>query len=439
MNPALRPLYAGVVALARIAAAVAPESEKKVWRSLRARRDLLQRWEAQAAAARDVSRPLVWLHAPSVGEGLQARPIAHALREAYPAAQLAYSFFSPSAESFSASIGAELTGYLPFDSVADADAMLDALRPSVLVFVKLDVWPVLVDRAQRRGIPVLMLSATLAEGSGRRGVLSQALLRDAYAAMTAVGAIDDTHGARLVQLGVPRDRISTTGDTRFDQVWQRAQQVNRESALLRATASVRPTVVAGSTWPADEAVLLPAWEQLRVKVPDARLIVAPHEPTPSHVEPLRECARRMRCRVATLAEMERDPSVREADVVVVDRVGVLGDLYAHANVAYVGGGFHKAGLHSAIEPAAFGAPVVFGPGHDMSREAGLLLAAGGATAVHDVETLRHALVRLLRDETARGDAGAAAREIVARERGATARSVALITSRLDRLSSGPPV
>jgi 3-deoxy-D-manno-octulosonic-acid transferase len=112
---------------------------------------------------------------------------------------------------------------------------------------------------------------------------------------------------------------------------------------------------------------------------------------------------------------------------VVDRVGVLGDLYARADVAFVGGGFHTAGLHSAIEPAAFGAPVVFGPGHHMSREAGLLLAAGGGTAVRDVETLRHALVRLLRDQTARGEAGGAAREIVARERGATARSVALIT------------
>lgn len=379
------------------------------------------------------------MHAPSVGEGLQARPVAHALRTAYPSAQLAYTFFSPSAESFAASIGADVSGYLPFDSAADADLMLDVLQPSALVFVKLDVWPILVERATARGVPVLLLSATLAESSGRRGALSQALLRDAYASLTAVGAIDDAHGARLVQLGVRAECLTSTGDTRFDQVWQRAQGVDRSLAHMTATANERPTVVAGSTWPADEAVLLPAWEQVRAKVPDARLLIAPHEPTASHVQPLVDWARAHHCRVATLGDMERDRSHQEADVIIVDRVGVLGDLYAHADVAYVGGGFHTAGLHSAIEPAAFGAPVVFGPGHHMSREAGLLLSAGGGTAVHDVETLRHALVRLLRDETARGEAGAAAREIVARERGATARSVALITSVLNSASSAPAV
>ncbi|WP_353268863.1 glycosyltransferase N-terminal domain-containing protein, partial [Gemmatimonas sp.] len=178
MNIALRPLYAGMVALAQAAAAYAPNSEHKVWRSLRARRGIRAYWRAQARL-RDPQRPLVWMHAPSVGEGLQARPVAHALRTAYPSAQLAYTFFSPSAESFAASIGADFSGYLPFDSAADADMMLDALQPSALVFVKLDVWPVLVERATARGVPVLLLSATLAESSGRRGALSQALLRDA--------------------------------------------------------------------------------------------------------------------------------------------------------------------------------------------------------------------------------------------------------------------
>ncbi|MFY7922687.1 MAG: glycosyltransferase N-terminal domain-containing protein, partial [Gemmatimonas sp.] len=98
MNVALRPLYAGIVALARAAAACAPNSEHKVWRSLRARRDIRAYWRAQARL-RDPHRPLVWMHAPSVGEGLQARPVAQALRTAYPSAQLAYTFFSPSAES----------------------------------------------------------------------------------------------------------------------------------------------------------------------------------------------------------------------------------------------------------------------------------------------------------------------------------------------------
>lgn len=441
MRAPLRPLYAATVALARGLAAASGESVEsgsKLWRSVHARRGIVARWQSKAAAVRDTTRPLIWLHAPSVGEGLQARPVAHALRTLVPEAQQAYSFYSPSAERFATSIGADLTDYLPFDSAADADALLDALQPSVLVFVKLDVWPVLVERATRRGIPVMMLSATLAEGSGRRGALSRALLHDAYAAMAAVGVIDASHGARLTELGVRASCIRHTGDTRFDQVWERARRVDRTAPLLRHTASTRPTLVAGSTWPADEAVLLPAWESLRAAVPSARLIIAPHEPTRAHLEPLTTWAARASLRHATLGEMEQGQrSADDVDVMVVDRVGVLGDLYAHATAAFVGGGFHKAGLHSAIEPAAFGAPVLFGPGHHMSREAGLLLAADAARSVDAVAGLRDALRAWLdtdaEAQTARTRAGEAARRVVQQELGATERSVALVR---DVLQSG---
>lgn len=441
MRAPLRPFYAATVALARAAAMFGGRTPaaNKVWRSVQARRGVVARWRAQAAA-RDLSRPLVWLHAPSVGEGLQARPVAHALRATRPDLQLAYSFFSPSAERFAASIGADVTDYLPFDSAADADALLDLLQPSVLVFVKLDVWPVLVERAVRRGVPVMMLSATLAERSGRRSAWSRALLHDAYAAMSLVGVIDASHAARLVELGVPAANIRATGDTRFDQVWERAERVDRASPLLRLTASDRPTLVAGSTWPSDEAVLLPAWEALRTRVPTARLIVAPHEPTAAHVQPLLAWAQRAPLRVSTLTDLERAadaggagaaaPAPSDPDVIVVDRVGVLGDLYAHATAAFVGGGFHRAGLHSVIEPAAFGVPVVFGPGHHMSREAGLLLAASGARTVASAPALADVLGEWLAASAsaqgARACAGGAARTVVQAELGATARSVALV-------------
>ena len=431
MNVLFRTLYAGAVSLARLATAVAPASDRKLWRAFRARRGLLDRWAA-IAPPRDPSRPLVWLHAPSVGEGLQARPVAHALRDARADVQQAYSFFSPSAERFATSIGAECTEYLPFDGAREADRLLSLLQPHLLVFVKLDVWPTLVARAVARGVPVAMLSATLSATSRRRSVVSRALLRDAYASLSLVGAIDADNAERLVALGVPRDRVRVTGDTRFDQVWQRAHRVDRGSALLTATASDRPTLVAGSTWPSDEAVLLPAWATLQRSVPRARLIIAPHEPTAAHLTPIMNWARASGLRVSSLGELERrlGAAAEDPDVIVVDRVGVLGDLYAHATAAFVGGGFHRAGLHSAIEPAAFGAPVLFGPGHQMSREAGLLLATGGARAVEDTSTLSAALASWLGDTQLRSSAGAAARAIVERERGATARSVALLTELL---------
>ncbi len=429
---------AGIIA-ARTLSAVAPASESKLWRSLRARRGLVSRLVRRTLQVRDGARPLVWLHAPSVGEGLQARPVAHALRAANPHLQLAYTYFSPSAVQFAPSIGAEITDYLPFDGVAEAEAVLDALAPAVLVFVKLDVWPNLVQCAQRRGIPVALISATLAEQSGRRSRLSQWVLRDAYAALSAVGAIDEQHAARLVAFGARREVTSVTGDTRFDQVAARAEHVDRTSPLLRALASTRFTLVAGSTWPDDERVLLPAWLDQRASPPmsgsASRLIIAPHEPSAAHVEPLLRWSRDSGLSVVTLSSIESPTAgaadlgtYASADVIVVDRVGVLGDLYALADAAFVGGGFHRAGLHSVIEPAAFGAPVAFGPAHTMSREAGLLIAAGGGVSVDGAPALAKLLAQWSVTPTTGAAAGEAARRFVHSELGATLRSTALVES-----------
>jgi 3-deoxy-D-manno-octulosonic-acid transferase len=409
----------------------------KLWRSLAARQGLLERIAAAAAAVRDPARPLIWMHAPSVGEGLQARPVAHQLRTLHPEVQQAYTFFSPSAEVFAQSVGAEITDYLPFDGVREADAMLDALQPSLLVFVKLDVWPVLVERATARGIPVALLSATLAARSGRTGVWSRLLLHEAYRSLEGVGAIDAVNGERLVRLGVRLEVLEVTGDTRFDQVWARAQGVDRGRPVLRALSSTRATLVAGSTWPADEAVLLPAFARTLQVHGGAhrdrgghdhqpRLVIAPHEPTPSHLAPIQEWARSAGLSCSTLSEAEKDRTAAARDVIVVDRVGVLGDLYALADVAFVGGGFHRAGLHSVIEPAAFGVPVLCGPRHEMSREAGLLLAAGGARAVPDSAALALALQEWITNVPARTRAGHVARAVVHAELGATERSVQLL-------------
>ncbi|QJR36053.1 3-deoxy-D-manno-octulosonic acid transferase [Gemmatimonas groenlandica] len=411
---------------ARLATQLAPASGSKLWRSLAARRGLLERITAASRAVRTPSRPLVWMHAPSVGEGLQARPVAHRLRALHPELQLAYTFFSPSAETFSASVGADITDYLPFDGRREADAMLDALQPSVLAFVKLDVWPTLVERATARGIPVALLSATLAPRSGRSGAMSRLLLHEAYSALEGVGAIDQANADRLVALGVRPDVLEVTGDTRFDQVWDRAQRVDERQPMLRALAGTRPTLVAGSTWPADEAVLLEAFARARRAESSLRLIIAPHEPTATHLGPIVAWALAAGVSCATLSLAESDRAASQSDVILVDRVGVLGDLYSLADVAFVGGGFHAAGLHSVIEPAAFGAPVLFGPGHDMSREAGLLISAGGARVVRDAGECEAALRTFTANSVARETAGAAARDLVQSELGATERSVRLV-------------
>lgn len=429
MKPVVAVPYAIATAVAQgaaqLAARLAPSSPHKVVRSLRARAGLTARLVARARAVRDPARPLIWLHAPSVGEGLQARPVAQALRAAHPEWQQGYTFFSPSAEAFASTVGAEICDYLPFDRAHDADALLEAIRPSALVFAKLDVWPVLVARAHARGIPVALISATLAEQSGRRGWWSQQLVGPAYQALQAVGAIDAAHASRLQALGVPKAVLQVTGDTRFDQVWERAQRVDRESALLRMLASDRPTLVAGSTWPSDEAPLLQRLD------PSLRLILAPHEPTAAHCDAIARWARETGRTLSRLSTLTED-TARAADVVLVDRMGILGDLYALADIAFVGGGFHAAGLHSTIEPAAFGVPVLFGPRYQGSREAGLLIAAGGAQSVADATALQAALSHWFTHPAARQAAGLAAQTVVRQELGATARSVALIEALVPR-------
>src|SRR5262249_17605273 len=199
-----------------------------------------------------------------------------------------------------------------------------------------------------------------------------------------------------------------TGDTRYDQVWLRAQRVDRASPTLVRLKSERPTIVAGSTWPADETVLPPAFEALHSVRVAARLIIAPHEPTPDHVGRIIESTERAGLAVARLD----DPRASDADVVVIDRVGILGELYALADLAFVGGGFHSAGLSRGVEPPAFGAPALFGPRHDNSRDASLLAQRGGGAAVATDADLTRRLRLWTTDLSARREAGDYARALV---------------------------
>jgi 3-deoxy-D-manno-octulosonic-acid transferase len=428
VHPLLRLPYAAAGALARLLVATGVPGDGKLARTLAARRALLDRYRAFARERRDAARPLLWMHAPSVGEGLQAMPVLERVAARRPDVQRAYTHFSPSAERFAARSGADFTAYLPFDRRADVDAALDALRPDALVLAKLDVWPLLVERAQARGTRLGMISATLAASSARQGTLARLLTRDAYAAFDAVGAIDDADAARLVAIGVREAAIRVTGDTRHDQVAARAARAWEVAPwLARFRDAPRTTLVAGSTWPADDAVLLDAWAEVaRTRRGALRLVVAPHEPTPSHLEPVERWATRAGLACARLDA----PDDAGADVVLVDRVGVLGELYAIADMAYVGGGFHAAGLHSVLEPAAFGAPVAFGPRHHASRDAALLLAAGGAVEWRDARAAAAALARWCDDAAARRTAGAAARATVTAGLGAADRATELVLSLL---------
>lgn len=403
-------------------------------RSIHARRHAGERLLDWARAGRDDARPLVWFHAASVGEGLQAESVLRHLRRLRPDWQTAYTHFSASAEELAARLDVDVADYLPYDLPANVDRLLSALAPDLLVFAKLDLWAELATRASTSGTEVAIVAATVSPGSGRLRWPARALLTPGYQAVTAAAAISSDDAGRLGRLGVAPERIRVLGDPRFDSVLEKVRGVSPAEPLFRFGRGA-PTLVAGSTWPQDEAVLLRAFGVLRRSRPDAQLIVAPHEPSGPHLQAIDRIAHA----VGLPAPVRLSTAEGPVPLLLVDRVGVLATLYGAGSTAYVGGGFGSAGLHSVLEPAAWAVPVSFGPRWANSRDAALLLAGGGGTALpragvrKAAEALTTQWLDWISDDEGRRKQGLRAREVVERGAGASERSaemlVELISSR----------
>lgn len=425
--PVFESLYAaGMAAVRRLAPSLAGASSK-LGRGVRGRQTALSSLEAWAEAHRDPARPLVWMHAPSVGEGLQARAVVEAVQARHPGRfQWVFTHFSPSAEPLARRMPVDWAGYLPWDVEGDATRALAAARPQLVAFTKTEVWPVLSRTAASWGVPTALVAATLPESSSRAGFPTRPVLRPSMERLELVGAIAHDDALRFRALGVREAAVTVTGDPGIDSALARAAAVDPDAPWLRPfLAGPRPTLVAGSTWPADEAVLVPALTRLRARAPALRVIVAPHEPDDAHVAPLLAALEREGWMPATLSRVESG-EVEDPDAVVVDRVGVLAALYTAGTWAYVGGGFHDAGLHSVLEPAAVAVPVVFGPAHANARAARALLEAGGAVEVAGADALFAALATWLDDPAAAQAAGRAARGWIEGHRGAADRTAAAL-------------
>jgi 3-deoxy-D-manno-octulosonic-acid transferase len=416
-------------AAARVASGLAPVLSRlspKLAAGHRGRHRSAERLSAWAARDRDPARPLVWFHASSVGEGLQAESVLLELRRRRPESQYLYTHFSPSAESLARRLPVDVADYLPYDLPQPVDSLLDSLSPDLLVFSKLDLWPELAARAAARGTAVAMVAATVSPGSGRLRWPVRALLRAGYRAINAAAAVSDEDAGRLTRLGVAPGRIRVLGDPRYDSVVDRIAGVSAEEPLLRFGRGA-PTLVAGSTWPEDESVLLAAFARVLARHSAARLVLVPHEPTERHLA----AAERAAARLGLPSPRSLSGAEDAAPLLLVDRVGVLARLYGAGTMAYVGGGFGRAGLHSVLEPAAWGLPVAFGPRWRESRDAAVLLEAGAARALSlrgnvAVEELAGIWRGWIERNEERRAMGERARAVVERGRGASARSAELL-------------
>ena len=435
--PAAHVLYRSALRCLRAVSPLLSSGTSKLSRGLRGRKDAHERLAEWGRSSRDPARPTVWVHASSVGEALQARSVLEAVREGVPGIQVAFTFFSPSAEAMTSAYPADVTCYLPWDLPRTMGSVLDALRPSALLFTQKEVWPTLTAQAAARRVPTFLVAGTLPEEAGRLRWPARSVLAPAFASLRTVAAIATEDGERFGRLGVPSDRIVVTGDPGIDSAWNRASGVDPDASHMRLFREEEGPVgregrvlVAGSTWESDEAVLIPALARVKRTSPDLRLVLAPHEPAGWDFAGLKRRLAEDGWTPTLLGDAEGRGALDGADAVLVERVGVLADLYGVASVAYVGGGFHPHGLHSVLEPAAASVPVLFGPRHENSYSASRLLATGGARMATDEDSLARELQEWLADPEELIGAGRRAAGYIEEHRGAAARTAELVIPHL---------
>lgn len=377
-------LYNIMLPAVRTAARIASLYNDKIAEGLKGRKGLEERWHRKAAAlGRD--RRLIWFHVSSVGEFEQAKPVMNLLADRLgKGTEIALTFYSPSGMNYyerfdhSKRIDAvRFVEYLPVDTRRNARFCLETLRPDAMVYVKFDLWPNLIVEAARRGIPQVLVSGTLSPGSKRLSWLARGFYADVYSRLDAIAAISDEDAERFRKglkvsqrtraSGSRRDvrepassgesrapEIITAGDTRFDQVCRRidSSTVTLPGALMGCP---KRFLIAGSTWPRDEEVVIPGYARLMKKFPDAGLIVAPHEPTPQRLGEIDASLTREGIPYTLLSAIGDEGSI-DTPAIVADGIGYLAELYRSGFCAYVGGSF-TTGVHNVMEPAVLELPV----------------------------------------------------------------------------------
>ena len=407
----MTPLYNAGIALYRAAAKVAALRSRKVASMLKGQHAAL----SELAAARQRVAPGgydLWVHAASLGEFEQGRPLMEQFRRKNPGARILLSFFSPSGYEVRKNYsGADTVVYLPFDTPLASARFIEAAKPARAVFVKYEFWGNYITRLHKLGIPVYIISAIFRPGQiffkpwGGE-------FRKILHSYTHLFVQDEASAQLLARFGVKN--VSVAGDTRFDRVSDILAS-RRELPEIEAFKASSPfTLIAGSSWPQDEDMYI-EWLHSH---PEVKAICAPHEFDAQRLENLRL---RLGSGAVLYSEYKTgNISPEDVQYLIIDCFGLLSSMYRYADVAIVGGGF-GAGIHNLNEAAVYGIPVVFGPRHRKFKEASDLIACGGGYSVDSPAAGRSVLEKLLADKSARITAGRAAGAYISSHIGATDR------------------
>lgn len=305
-------------------------------------------------------RPL-WIHSAS-GEIEYARPVIREFKKAHPDIPVLVTYSSPSAKSILQSLSdVDAWAALPWDFEKCLTQFIEKWNPRALLFSRTDVWPILAAVCKKRNLPTVLFSATFADNSSRLRGLTRYLTKKSLDDLSQIHCVTHDDVANLQSLGI-RTPIYVTGDTRFDQVFHRLQNPKALKNELMATPEDF-VFIAGSTWPEDEAVLIPALAA--AKTTGIRTILAPHETNTQHMEALTTQLKTASLEYVLYSQAQEWP---RNSVLVIDQIGILAELYTWADLAFIGGSFKKQ-VHSVMEALAAGLPVMVGPHHHNNREA----------------------------------------------------------------------
>lgn len=355
----------------------------------------------------------VWIHAASLGEFEQARPLIEKIKRETPSTTILLTFFSPSGYEVRKNYPqADAVAYLPFDTPRNARRFLDAARPKKAIFVKYEFWGNYLQQLRRRKIPTYIISAIFRTSQiffrpyGR-------FMRKLLKCYTKLFVQDENSKALLAKIGITK--VEVTGDTRFDRVTD-VMRSNVDFPIVTEwkNRSDDPLIVVGSSWQPDEACYIPYLNSR----PEIRAIIAPHE---FDAERLSELQSKLNGKSQLFSDAEKKGCVDSGvKYLIVDSFGKLSSLYRYGDAAIIGGGF-GAGIHNINEAAVYSIPVIFGPNHHKFKEASDLMRCGGGFEYTDKQSLAEILNKLFdsSDHAKLQEAGKAAGEYIKRNLGAT--------------------
>ena len=351
----------------------------------------------------------IWFHCASLGEYEQGLPVFKVLRAHYKTYKIVLSFFSPSGYDIRKNSPiADVVVYLPIDTQHNAKLFLNCVNPELTVFVKYDIWPNFLNELKKRNSRALLISAVFRKNQPYFKFYGKPL-REALFAFEHI--FTQNEASKKLLESIHYNNVTVSGDTRFDRVTSQLEQDNHLD-FIETFKQNKLCVVAGSSWPEDENLFINYINTEATK--DVKFIIAPHHIKESQIKNIQE-----KLHVESVLFSEKDTkNLENAQVFIINTIGILSKIYSYANIAYVGGALGTTGLHNTLEPAVFGMPIIIGNNYEKFPEAIDMIKLNGMFSVSNQKEFNTILNALLLNEEKRLKAGAINANYVAQHKGA---------------------